>query len=846
MADIQKDITDWLKTLKGWQTELAYRILTKKIEESDISDIIAMVKSNATFVNKEFPNFVNSANEKQIRLLSIESIQNIESLAPRNPLKFEKDKNLIVIYGSNGSGKTGYTKIIKKISGKPRSKELKPNVYSANPINGKCVIKYFINNTEPAIEKEWIINDNPISDLSKIDVFDTNTGNGYIDEANAATYTPRCVALFVELSLYYSKIQERLEQEKSKLAKTIPSIPYAFQTTQPAIIYNELNKNSTELKLANILLWSEQNENAKLELEKRLKEKDPAKSAIEKRKQKFEIEKIVKEITGAYLQINQDAIKEINTLKDDATCKRKIAKDSVQIIANKSELQGVGSQIWKSLWEAARAFSLQEAYQNNEYPNVENDARCVLCHQPLNDDAKERLSSFDSFIKSQLEKEATQAERVYAEKINKLPLVIKQDILSTKCSAANLNDDWLKCFITIWQQIENASNSIKQNIDVSIDAKYTTDNIEILKTIATQYETEALQLDADAKEFDRNKAEKELLELNAKKWCSEQKEAILNEIRRLKDSSDYDIWISQCKTNAITAKANIVSEIVITEEYVRRFNAELSALNANKIKVELLKGGAKGVIKHSLKLKGISEYKPADILSEGEHRIIALASFLADTTGGNNSNPFIFDDPISSLDQQYEEKTVERLIDLSNTRQVIVFTHRLSLLGQLNDKCDSSKIQIIGIRNEHWGAGEIGDTPLFAKNTTKALNSIKNDKISKAKKIFDTQGSTEYYPHGKMLCSDIRIIVERIVELDFLADVIQRYRLAVNTMGKVDKLAKIKKQDCDLINDYMTRYSYYEHSQPGEAPKEIPEPSVIETDVDKLIAWLAEFNKRIV
>ena len=55
------------------------------------------------------------------------------------------------------------------------------------------------------------------------------------------------------------------------------------------------------------------------------------------------------------------------------------------------------------------------------------------------------------------------------------------------------------------------------------------------------------------------------------------------------------------------------------------------------------------------------------------------------------------------------------MIELSKTRQVIVFTHRLSLLGQLNEKCDSKLIKIIGIRKEHWGAGEIGETPLFAK-----------------------------------------------------------------------------------------------------------------------------------
>lgn len=749
---------------------------------------------------------------------------------------------MTVIYGSNGSGKSGYTKIIKKISGKPRAINLKSNVFNPNP-NGKCVIKYSIDGVEQEIE--WKINNPQISDLKTVDVFDTTTGNSYVDEENTITYTPRFVKLFTALSHYYSKIQERLEQEKSKLTKTLPNFPNEYSLTDTAKVYNNLKKEYTEQRLANILLWDDGKEQVRLDIEKRLKEKDPLKSATEIRKQKLEIDKIVKEISDAYSQINAEAIKEIKALKNDAISKRKISKDSVQVIANKSELQGVGSQVWKSLWEAARVFSLQEAYKNTDYPNINNEARCVLCHQPLNNDAKERLLSFETFVKSQLENDATQAERKYVERIKKLPIAINKEILSTKCIAAKLSEEWLDCLVKIWQQIENASNSIKQDIDVTIDSKFISDNVTILKSNSVAYEKSATQFESDAKQFDRVKASKELLELNARKWCSGQKENVLKEIIRLKKVSDFDNWISQCNSRSITTKASQISETAITEEYVKRFNSELLALSAKKIKVELVKQRAtKGTVTHSLKLKGINGYKPSDILSEGEHRIIALASFLADVTGGNNNNPFVFDDPISSLDQQFEEKTVNRLIELSKTRQVIVFTHRLSLLGQLNDKSNSKSIQIIGIRNEHWGAGEIGDTPLFAKKTSSALNSIKNDRISKAKKIFNEQGSEAYYPYGKALCSDIRILVERIVELDFLADVIQRYRRAVNTMGKVQKLAKIKKEDCDIVDDFMTRYSCYEHSQPTETPIEIPEPDEIEKDIDKLLEWLTEFNKR--
>ena len=842
--NIQKDIVNWLKNLKGWQTELAYRILTKeKIGEFDIAEIITMIKSNANFTDKVFPSFMESANENRIRLLSIESIQNIESLAPRNPLKFEDGKNLIVIYGSNGSGKSGYTKIIKKISGKPRAQNLKPNIFTAETNAGKCLVKYSFNGTEQ-IEKEWSVNDAPISDLAGIDVFDTNTGNSYVEEANVTTYTPKCMALFEALSYYFQIINQKLEEEKFKLAKTLPSVPNEYRTSVSAELYNNLRRNHTEANLASILLWNDADEQKILDIENRLKEKDPAKSAIEKRKQKSEIDKIIKEITDAYSLISFDSIKIIKDLENDAIDKRKIAQDSALIIAEKSELQGVGSQVWKSLWEAAKAYSFQEAYKDTVYPNIDNNARCVLCHQLLDGNAKERLSSFNNFITSQLERDATIAEKSYAEMLSKLPKAVNNNILSSKCNAANLNNEWLECLTNIWGQIDNASNSIKQKIDFSIDVKLFNNNIEILKTISTQYEKEAIQYEADATLFDRDKATKELAEFNSKKWCSQQKDHILKEIERLKQVAWFDDLISQCNTRSITIKADSISESVITEEYVKRFNDELSALSATKIKVELVKEKAsKGTVTHSLKLKGINGYKPVDILSEGEHRIIALAAFLADVTGGNNANPFVFDDPISSLDQQYEEKTVERLVELSETRQVIIFTHRLSLLGQLDDK-GNSKIQIIGIRNEYWGTGEIGDTPLFAKKPTSALNNIKNDKLAKAKKIYNEQGSSEYYPYGKMLCSDIRILIERIVECNFLADVVQRYRRAVTTMGKVEKLAKITKEDCDLINDFMTRYSYYEHSQPNETPVEIPEPTVIETDVDNLLLWLDEFNKR--
>ena len=90
----------------------------------------------------------------------------------------------------------------------------------------------------------------------------------------------------------------------------------------------------------------------------------------------------------------------------------------------------------------------------------------------------------------------------------------------------------------------------------------------------------------------------------------------------------------------------------------------------------------------------------------------------------------------------------------------------------------------------------------------------------------------------------MRILVERMVEDTLLNKVVCRFRRAVHAQKKIASLAKIKPEDCQLIDEFMTKYSRYEHSQPSEAPVPLPEPDEIAADLTRLQAWLSEFSGR--
>src|SRR5690606_26466740 len=106
------------------------------------------------------------------------------------------------------------------------------------------------------------------------------------------------------------------------------------------------------------------------------------------------------------------------------------------------------------------------------------------------------------------------------------------------------------------------------------------------------------------------------------------------------------------------------------------------------------------------------------------------------------------------------------------------------------------------------------------------------------------EGHEAYYPLGKAICGDIRILTERLVELVLLSGVVQRHSRELKTRNIIHHLAKIRADDCLLIEEFMGKYSCHEHSQPAETPVELPQPDELAADIVRLLSWHDEFKSR--
>ncbi|MFH7321254.1 AAA family ATPase [Desulfurivibrio sp. D14AmB] len=851
MSEASALLTKWFSERPQWLQIAATRLLKQAdLSEKDIAEIAALCQQEAdgklpkTACSLPASAFSQGA-AGTLRLCSISEVEGVNALAPKKPLEFGKG-NITVVYGNNGSGKSGYVRLLKHVCGAREPGILHRNVYKPGTVVQKASISF----EKDGIPKIHTWSGHGVcDDLNGVDIFDTSFGKVFVNSEDEVSYEPPVLSFFSSLILVCEKVAAALDAEAYSHQSKKPNIPADKKATLEGIWYESISAKTTPQDIGKHCTFGSTDETEMQTLQQRLTEQAPSEKAKQLRKQKQHIDTLVQDAQKYLKQLSDENCRRIFAAKKNSILKKTAADTVAEKVFADGELEGIGSDVWKELWEAARNYSVSVAYKEAEYPNVSDGSRCVLCHQPLTHEAKNRLSSFESFVKGEMQKAAIDAAKEYETASKTIEALPTLETLKTRIDAAGIPQEEVASQVTkFFAQLQARKDQLPGIApEEAIPGPLLSPKwIEEANAHSNGLGVLAAKYDEDAKSDNRDEVKKKLNSLQARKWLSEHRVAIDEEVNRFKLLHQIQVAKKLTNTKALSQKKGDLAEALITEAFVQRFNEELKTIRASQVKVELVKSKvSKGRVLHKLQLRGASHNGLADVLSEGENRIVSIAAFLADVTGKSNQAPFIFDDPISSLDQSYEEAVVQRLIELSQDKQVIVFTHRLSLLGTVRHFAEKKAIKpdVVSIRSAGWGAGEPAPIPLSQSDIKAALNTLMNQRYQDAKKASDDGDFDRAERELKSICSDFRILVERAIENDLLCGVVQRFQRPVHTL-KLKDLAKLKGADCNLLDSLMTKYSVFEHSQPTESPVELPKPDELLADMTSLKNWREEYAKR--
>ena len=832
MASLLNEILNWTTTsLTGWQRDATRRLFQKQsLDPQDYDDLYAMLKSAHGIVdphNLQPIPFAQShlpaqvAGTSPVILKVMRDLKNVNRIASGQKLEF-KPKGVTIVYGDNGSGKTGYSRVLKQAC---RARDLTeivlPDAYDTKAIGKIPEAIFDVEIGGQASSINWKQGADLPDELSTIAVFDGRCARAYLDSEQDVAYLPYGLDIVENLGRQVLPLlTQRLNAEIATVnVDTTPFADLAGDTVVGKMI-SSLSATTDPQRIISLATLTPDEINRLGELDKALAENDPKAKAKSLRLLAQRIDSLISRIDVAVAWVEDKAIENIKTydIEAEAACKAEIiAAESFR--SGKPLLLGTGDEIWKGLFEAARRFSTEVAYPNQIFPHVEPGAQCPLCQQQLDSDTKERMKRFGEYMKQDTAKvavEKRQQREREERKFSAASLGLGLDVAISE-ELKQLDSGILSRLQNFEDKIEKRKvwvlNAIKIHVWDSFPA-LVDDPRPALKSLSAMIVSQAANFEKAGDENQKKLLESERSELRARSSLLNRHKAVIDLIKRMQLKAALTKCKDDLKTKAISDKAKDFASRAVTIALKNALDAEFKTLGVGHIKTKLNERVEQGKMKHKLVLDLPVMKELNEILSEGEQRAIAIGSFLAELSLSGLQGGIVFDDPVSSLDHYRRKDVARRLVEESKNRQVIILTHDTSFLGELRDMIEQQGVDHLIFYLE-WR----GNNPGYVCNGLPWEHKSYQDRLDmheKAQKLLEN--SWPAYPstddNNKMRheYSKLRATIERVIQDVVFNGVIQRYRDWIKvpklegvvgfTVDEFKEINRLYKACCDVVDSH--------------------------------------------
>ncbi len=860
---IYEEILAWSKDRPAWQRDALRRLATKgQLSDADYDDLSRMCLA-ARGLDAEAPSPVPLAAEHlpqqgsasaTVTLNRLCNVKNVGALLPDQFIEFG-ELGLTIVYGDNGSGKSSYARILKRLCrARGAHEELRANVFVGSAEPPLATVAFAVGEKKEALD--WK-DDGAVpapAPLSHVAVFDQLAATAYVGDKQDASVRPAGLDLLTSLASACEAVRARI-QGRIGAAKVASRPLTGFEpATSTGAFVTGITASTKDEAIDVASAYSEADRARTESLAKdvaRLDAEDPVRVAKELRARRARIDALRQRVENIRTLLSPDAISRLETVRKTSEAKEQAAALASSLSFD-GALPGTGGEPWRELWEAARRYSTI-AHPQQPFPVIVADTRCVLCQQALDTAAQERLARFEAFVRDTAAAEARAARATFdaaKTRLRDLRVALPEDSVLIQ-ELDEFETDLGARAQTALEQAEalraavNAALSSGKPLPADDVAGPLVEHLQRASANAERRAQEALSAHDPTK---RKAFQQELAELKARASLAERKSEVLAYARSVRMTASLEKCLGDAATNAITSKNSELTKRAVTESLKALFEEERKGLGLNRTPVELAPAGGKsGVLYHQLSLRGAKlAANPMKVLSEGEQRVCALATFLAESRLAQSKSSIIFDDPVSSFDHLRREAVARRLAREAVLRQVIVFTHdAVFLLGLLRAAEEwAAPLKVFHVQTHGSAVGHCSEgLPWVGMNVSKRIGSLKNDLV-KAEKIFKSNDRTTYNAMARQLYGQLRETWERAIEEVLFGDAIQRLRLSVET--KKLKVVDIQPGDYDRIEKGMGKASaeLIGHDQPAAMNTPAPQPEELKTDILDLEEWVKGVRQR--
>lgn len=836
MTGVLGQIRTWAATLPYWEQAALEKVVSGVSRaEEDIDELLQYLLEDAKLAEpiRKRPSLIfpaltaESESSGEVPILQqISNLQNVNALVTGQTLKF--GPALTAIYGGNGSGKSGYARVLGCAGFTRGDRDVLPDITLAG--DRKLVLTADIDVLTSVGQKQIHYQVGAICpELTSFYVFDTTSVRRHLTESNEVSFSPAGLNYLTQLAVLTDRVRDRLHDRIQAY-----TVPHCFDGW--FVGESEVSKliaalcAETDLKTVQCLAILSQEEKERehdLDLEiARLKVQDKSEELAKLSQTRQDLETLLDALTSAATGLSDDAGTAFMAASIEYRRQESLAIELGVKQFENGKVPQVGSEAWYDLIRAAH--DLAQFAGDSATPYPAEDSCCLLCQQPLDAGARALMHRLWAFLKDEAQKALEDATHDYGNQLAALQAVDLSFTDEQMVWYRYLQENDAPLLSEV-QTFGSACHARRQAMLASTTFGAGAELPELplaclasIDAVVARLKTETAKLAAQDWSARIEDLKHEQLELQHRLILSQH-------LPEVEDYAQRQKWAKQAAkiggtTAHITKKHNELFEKLVTQRYVELFEGILTELN-RPLRVMVKTAGRKGAIVKQIVFQSgekatKSSVSPDKVLSEGEKRAVALADFLTEMSLDTKSSGIVLDDPVTSLDLEWRRSVAMILAREAKRRQVIVFTHDLPFLYYLKDRCADNQIEMA----THWiKRGDDDQKPgyVFLDNGPALERDYR--KPTRARQLCDLARKASAQEQERLLrdgLGAIRTCYEAFIVFDLFNEVVQRFdeRLSFGRLREIvwdPQIAEDVITSCERLSRYIEGHL---HSDAFERP----------------------------
>jgi energy-coupling factor transporter ATP-binding protein EcfA2 len=852
VATIAAEIVRWASGRPGWQQAALCDLAAGRDPGEDLEALVARIKAGKgggeILTEEEIP--VAGPASRRVELVSVDELRNVNALVAAGDLTFGK-RGLTVVYGDNGSGKSGYARLIKSAVRSLHSESVHGDVFGSDPDGPQEARITYRSGGIDQPSSSWP--DGLAEELGAVSFYDDACGEVYLTKESELGYRPSALTLLDGLITLCDRIATCLDVELAANAGRREVLPAPPEGSPAAGFLASLSAKTTSEQVdaacatgdgVDVALEALRGEEARLRATDPQKEKDrllALAGSVRLLRARVDL------LEGA---LDDEAVVAATGRRDALGAAREAARVASIASFEKEPLTGVGGEAWQRLWAAARRYSEEVAYPDHEFPVTALDAHCLLCQQPLGSEAGGRLGRFEAFVADDTARQVRDAEAALKGTVDSLAaLATPPSRLHEDRSTLADRDEVLDSTLGTWFA---AAEARRATLLAALAEEPGAELPALGASPAPQLADLAETLDAEAAAVDQEQFSSTLaglvagrLDIEGRKTLAAGRGRIEAEIDRLAERDKIKDAARQAETGTITRKSTQLVEEHVRAEADDRFARETDRLRLERIHLKRA-GGHKGRVRHRPALLGSTVERPvSEVLSEGEKTALGLAGYFTEAYFDAGLSALVLDDPVSSLDHIRRGAVAERLTEFAAERQVIVFTHDLEFVVALSAAAGPKGVPFtersVRRRGDRTPGVSVDSHPWKAKDVNRRLEELTR-LLAEIKRERTDWDADRYEEECAAWAGKLSETWERILHLD-IAQTIYDPATSQVQPRMLRVIARVTEDDNREFQESYARISEWaqRHDKSPSRNYVAPEPEALAAELEVI----RSFSKRI-